>query len=443
MPELIVTKDLDIAGIDGIEVYRQNGGYEALAKALNEYQPDEIVELMKQAGLRGRGGAGFPTGLKWSFLAKNNMPRYLCCNADESEPGTFKDRMLMEKNPHMLIEGVLITSYACRVSTAFIYVRGELQLAAQQVERAVQEAYDAGLIGKNVMGTDFSVDIIVHRGAGAYICGEESALMESLEGRRGYPRLKPPFPAVIGLYGGPTVINNCETLCTIPPIIKNGAEWYASFGTEKSKGTRVFCLSGQVKKPGNYELPLGTPLRTLIYDEAYGGGILGDRALKAINPGGSSTFLLGADKVDTPLDFESIAAAGSMLGSGGTIVINEDTCMVGAILRAVEFYRDESCGKCTPCREGTYWMTEILERLEHGHGSEKDINLLMDICDNISGKSFCPLGDAATSLVTSGIKLFREEFKYHVEHGHCMVGRGVHAHPEIESVQEATLKAGA
>jgi NADH-quinone oxidoreductase subunit F len=441
MPELIVTKNLDIAGIDGIEVYRQNGGYEALAKALNEYQPDEIVELMKQSGLRGRGGAGFPTGMKWSFLAKNDMPRYLCCNADESEPGTFKDRMLMEKNPHMLIEGVLITSYACRVSTAFIYVRGELQLAAQQIERAVQEAYDAGLIGKNILGTGFSVDIIVHRGAGAYICGEESALMESLEGRRGYPRLKPPFPAVIGLYGGPTVINNCETLCTIPSIIKNGAEWYSSFGTEKSKGTRVFCLSGQVKKPGNYELPLGTPLRTLIYDEAYGGGILGDRELKAIIPGGSSTFLLGADKVDTPLDFESIAAAGSMLGSGGTIVINEDTCMVGTILRAVEFYRDESCGKCTPCREGTYWMTEILERLEHGHGSEKDMDLLKDICDNISGKSFCPLGDAATSLVTSGIRLFREEFEYHVKHGHCMVG-GVHAHPEIESAREATLKAG-
>ena len=424
MPELIVTKNLDVPGIDTLDVYRQHGGYEALAQALQQYQPDEIVNLIKTSGVRGRGGAGFPTGMKWSFLAKNDKPRYLCCNCDESEPGTFKDRMLMERNPHMLVEGVIITSYACRVTTAFIYIRGELSKAAQQVERAVQEAYDAGIIGKNILGSDYSLDVIVHRGAGAYICGEESALMESLEGRRGYPRLKPPFPAVVGLYGGPTVINNCETLCTIPAIIKGGADWYASFGTEKSKGTRVFCLSGHVKHPGNYELPLGTPLRTLIYDEQYGGGILDDKELKAIIPGGSSTFILGPDKVDTPLDFESIAAVGSMLGSGGVVIMNEDTCIVGAILRMTEFYRDESCGKCTPCREGTYWLTEILERLEHGHGKESDVNLLMDICDNISGKSFCPLGDAATSSITSGIKLFREEFLYHVTHGHCMVGPG-------------------
>ncbi len=251
--------------------------------------------------------------------------------------------------------------------------------------------------------------------------------MESLEGQRGYPRLKPPFPAAVGLYGGPTVINNCETLSTIPAIVKYGAEWYASFGTEKSKGTRVFCLSGQVKQPGNYELPLGTPIRTLIYDEQYGGGILNDKELKAIIPGGSSTFILGADKVDTPLDFEAIAAAGSMLGSGGVVVISEDTCIVGAVLRMTEFYRDESCGKCTPCREGTYWLTEILERLEHGHGKQKDIDLLMDICDNISGKSFCPLGDAATSTITSSIKLFREEYEYHVRHGHCLAGNNSHA----------------
>jgi NADH-quinone oxidoreductase subunit F len=422
MPERIITKDIDIPGIDSLEVYCQYGGYKALAKALSDYQPDQLVDLIKQSGLRGRGGAGFPTGLKWSFLAKNDKPRYLCCNADESEPGTCKDRVLMENIPHRLVEGVIITSYACRVTTAFIYVRGELAKAGRQVERAVQEAYDAGLIGKNILGSNYSLDVIVHRGAGAYICGEESALMESLEGRRGYPRLKPPFPAAVGLYGGPTVINNCETLATIPLIIDGGAEWYASFGTEKSKGTRMFCLSGHVKKPGNYELPLGTPLHTLIYDEEYGGGILGDKQLKAIIPGGSSTFILGADKVDTPLDFESIAAAGSMLGSGGVIVLNEDTCIVGAILRMTEFYRDESCGKCTPCREGTYWLTEILERLEHGHGKQKDIDLLADICDNISGKSFCPLGDAATSSITSGIKLFREEFEHHVQHGHCKVG---------------------
>jgi NADH-quinone oxidoreductase subunit F len=423
MPELIVTKNIDIPGIDSLEVYRQYGGYEALAKAF-KYQPDELVEMIKQSGVRGRGGAGFPTGMKWSFLAKNDKPRYLCCNSDESEPGTCKDRVIMEKIPHRLVEGVIITSYACRVKTAFIYVRGELALAADQVERAVQEAYEAGLIGSNIMDSGYDLDIIVHRGAGAYICGEESALMESLEGRRGYPRLKPPFPAVIGLYGGPTVINNCETLATIPPIVAGGAEWYASFGTEKSKGTRMFCLSGHVKKPGIYELPLGVPMRTLIYDEQYGGGILGDKALKAVVPGGSSTFILGADKIDTPMDYESIAAAGSMLGSGGVVVMNEDTCIVGAVLRMTEFYRDESCGKCTPCREGTYWLTEILERLEHGHGREKDIDLLLDICSNISGRSFCPLGDAATSSITSSIKLFREEYEYHITHGHCQVGPG-------------------
>jgi NADH-quinone oxidoreductase subunit F len=330
----------------------------------------------------------------------------------------------MEKIPHRLVEGVIITSYACRVKTAFIYVRGELALAADQVERAVQEAYDAGLLGSNILNSGYDLDIIVHRGAGAYICGEESSLMESLEGRRGYPRLKPPFPAVVGLYGGPTVINNCETLSTIPPIVAGGAEWYASFGTEKSKGTRLFCLSGHVKKPGVYELPLGVSMRTLIYDEQYGGGILGDKALKAVVPGGSSTFILGADKIDTPMDYESIAAAGSMLGSGGVIVMNEDTCIVGAVLRMTEFYRDESCGKCTPCREGTYWLTEILERLEHGHGRAKDIDLLLDICSNISGRSFCPLGDAATSSITSSIKLFRGEYEYHITHGHCQVGPG-------------------
>jgi NADH-quinone oxidoreductase subunit F len=424
MPELIITKNIDVPGIDTLAVYRQYGGYEGLAKALKEYQPDDLVELVKKSGLRGRGGAGFPTGMKWSFLAKNDKPRYLACNCDESEPGTFKDRMLMELIPHRLVEGVIITSYACRVTTAFIYVRGELALAARQVERAVQEAYDAGFIGKNILGSGYSLDIIVHRGAGAYICGEESALMESLEGRRGYPRLKPPFPAVIGLYGGPTVINNCETLATLPAIVLGGADWYASFGTEKSKGTRVFCLSGHVKKPGNYELPLGTSLRTLIYDEQYGGGMLGDRELKAIIPGGSSTFILGPDKIDTTLDFEAVAAAGSMLGSGGVIAIDDQTCMVGAVLRAVEFYRDESCGKCTPCREGTYWMTEILHRLEYGHGQQKDIDLLLDICDNIAGKSFCPLGDAATSMLTSSVKLFRDEYIYHVEHRRCKVGQG-------------------
>jgi len=419
MPELIVTKDIEVPGLDTLKVYRQHDGYRGLEKALKEYQPDDLVELVKKSGLRGRGGAGFPTGMKWGFLAKNEKPRYLCCNCDESEPGTFKDRMLMEKNPHQLVEGVILCSYACRVHIAFIYVRGELLHAARQVERAVEEAYAAGYLGENIQGSGYGLEVIVHRGAGAYICGEESALMESLEGRRGYPRLKPPFPAVIGLYGGPTVINNCETLSALPAIIRNGAEWYASFGTEKSKGTRIFCLSGQVKRPGNYELPLNATLRTLIYGEQYGAGILDDKALKAIIPGGSSAPMLGAEKLDVSMDYEAVAAAGSMSGSGGVIVISEDTCIVSAVLRITEFYRDESCGKCTPCREGTYWLTELLHRLEHGGGKQQDLDLLLDLCDNISGKSFCPLGDAATSSIVSSIKLFRDDFLEHIQQGRC------------------------
>ncbi|HLG76829.1 MAG TPA: NADH-quinone oxidoreductase subunit NuoF [Ktedonobacteraceae bacterium] len=438
MPELFVTKDIDVPGIDGIDVYRQYGGYDALTKALS-YQPDQLVDVIKASGLRGRGGAGFPTGMKWSFLAKNDKARYLCCNCDESEPGTCKDRQIMERIPHRLVEGVIIASYACNVHTAFIYVRGELAKAGRQVEKAVEEAYAAGLIGRNIQGSGFDLEVVVHRGAGAYICGEESALMESLEGKRGYPRLKPPFPAVIGLYGGPTVINNCETLATLPPVLTAGVESFTSYGTEKSKGTRIFCLSGHVKKPGVYELPLGTPMRTLIYDEQYGGGILGNKQLKAIIPGGSSAPMLAPDKLDTPLDFEAVAAAGSMLASGGMIIIDEDTCIVGAILRMTEFYRDESCGKCTPCREGTYWLVELLERLEHGHGLAKDIDLMRDICDNISGKTLCPLGDAATGSIVSGIKLFREEFEYHVLHGRCKVGPGS-KRPERA---EAALPAGA
>ncbi len=433
-PELIITKHLDVPGIDTLAVYQKHGGYQALEKTLKTpFQPDDVVEMVKKSGLRGRGGAGFPTGTKWGFLPKESpKPRYLCCNADESEPGTFKDRMLMEKNPHLLVEGVILSAYATKVHHAFIYVRGELALAGRQVARAVQEAYDAGYIGNNILGSGYDLEVTVHRGAGAYICGEESALMESLEGRRGYPRLKPPFPAVVGLYGGPTVINNAETLATVPAIIKNGPEWYASFGTEKSKGTRIYCLSGHVNKPGNYELPLGTPLRALIED--YGGGVWKGKKLKAVVPGGSSTPFLTPDKLDTPMDFESIAAAGSMLGSAGVIVLDEETCIVGAVLRMSEFYRDESCGKCTPCREGTYWMVELLERLEHGHGSEKDVPLLLDICDNISGKSFCPLGDAATSCIVSSIKLFRDEYLYHIREGRCMVGPGALAPAGVAGV---------
>jgi len=417
----IVTRNIDVPGIAHIDVYRERGGYEALARALKDFSPEQLVEEVKKAGLRGRGGAGFATGMKWSFLPPTSpKPRYLIVNCDESEPGTFKDRMLMELNPHLLVEGVIIASYATKVHHAFLYIRGELPYARRQVERAVEEARAAGFIGEQIQGSDFDLQITVSGGAGAYICGEESALMESLEGKRGYPRLKPPFPAVVGLYGGPTVINNTETIATLPAIVSLGAETYAAYGTERSRGTRIFCLSGHVNRPGNYELPLGTPLRVLIED--FGGGVRGNKRLKAVIPGGSSVPYLTPDKLDTPLDFESIAAAGSMLGSGGVIVLDEDTCIVGATLRMTEFYRDESCGKCTPCREGTYWLVQLLERLEHGEGRESDLDLLNDICDNIAGKSFCPLGDAATSSIVSSIKLFRDEYLHHVSAHTCLVG---------------------
>ncbi len=420
MDERILTRYIDVTGIDTLEVYRQHSGYEALSKALTELSPQEIVAMVTQSGLGGRGGAGFPTGTKWGLLAKTS-PRYLCCNADEGEPGTFKDRMLIERLPHQLLEGMIITGYACQVATAFIYIRGEFAFASRQLQRAIDEAHVAGLLGENILGSGYNLDIIIHRGAGAYICGEETALLESLEGRRGYPRLRPPFPPASGLYGSPTVINNCETLSTIPAIVRHGAQWYAAFGTAKSKGTRLFSLSGHVKKPGNYELSIGTPLRTLIYDEAYGNGILDDRTLKAVMPGGSSTALLGPEHLSATLDAESLEAAGSVPGSGGVIVLHDGVCIVAAVQRISEFYRDESCGKCTPCREGTYWLASILERLEHGQGKERDIDLLLDICSNISGKSFCALGDFATGAIASSIKLFRAEYEYHIREKRCMI----------------------
>jgi NADH-quinone oxidoreductase subunit F len=420
-----VTENFEVPDIDQIAVYQAHGGYEALKKALKTFQPDELVEEVKKSGLRGRGGAGFATGLKWSFLPKESpKPRYLCVNGDESEPGTFKDRMIMEVSPHLLVEGVIVASYATKVHHAFIYIRGELLKAGLQVERAVREAAEAGFVGKNILGSGFDLSITVHHGAGAYICGEESALLESLEGKRGYPRLKPPFPAVVGLYGGPTVINNVETIATLPAIARHGGAVYAAYGTEKSKGTRVYCLSGHVNRPGNYEAPLGLPLRTLI--EQYGGGMREGRQVKGIIPGGSSTPILGADKIDIALDYESVVAAGSMLGSGGVIVLDDQTCIVAATLRMSEFYRDESCGKCTPCREGTFWLVQLLERLEAGEGKESDIDLLLDICDNMAGKVFCPLGDAATSPIISSIKLFRDEYIHHVREHACLVGPGAH-----------------
>ncbi len=404
----ILFKDIDVPGLTSLGVYEGKGGYQALKKAFAQ-KPEEIVEIVKASGLRGRGGAGFPAGLKWSFLAKDVFPRYLVCNADESEPGTCKDRELLEKNPHRLIEGMILTSYACRVSKAYIYFRGEFQHAADLMDKAIEEAYAKGYLGKNVMGSGMDLDLYTHLGAGAYICGEESALLNSLEGRRGEPRLKPPFPAVEGLYAKPTVVNNVETLSVVPWIVNEGADKYAAIGTEKSKGTKLVSVSGHVKKPGNYEIIMGMSTREIIYDLA--GGIRGDNKLKAFIPGGSSTPMLPADKVDVGYDYESIAAAGSMLGSGALIVMDHTVNVVEATLRLSYFYMHESCGKCTPCREGTRWMWQILGKLQAGIGTNGHVDKLLDICDNMSFKCFCPLGDAAVGPVASSIKYFRSDYE--------------------------------
>ncbi len=419
--EYQLLKHRGIPGFDKLDVYRANGGYKGLERTLS-MQPDEVVAEVKTSGLRGRGGAGFPAGMKWSFIPKVSGPKYVTCNTDESEPGTFKDHELIENNPHQLIEGVLITCYAINSGHGFIYVRGEFARGIRVLKRAVEEARAAGLVGKNILGSGFDCEVVIHSGAGAYICGEESALLESLEGKRGYPRLRPPFPAVAGLYARPTVINNCETLSNVPHVMREGAEWYSRFGTEKTKGFRVYCLSGHVERPGNYELECGTTFRTLINE--LGGGAWKGRKIKCFIPGGSSTPMLApTDEVmDTPMDFEGIAARGSMQGSAGVVIMDDQTCIVGAVLRLVEFYKEESCGKCTPCREGTQWLVQMLHRLENGEGRPGDLELITDVGNNIAGKSFCLLGDSAPVPYNSALKLFREEFEYHITHKTCMVG---------------------
>ncbi|TQN33107.1 NADH dehydrogenase subunit F [Haloactinospora alba] len=399
-----------------LEAYRESGGYEALRTALT-MEPATLVDTVKSAGLRGRGGAGFPAGMKWSFLpADNPNPRYLVINADESEPGTCKDVPLMLANPHALIEGIAISAHAIRSSHAFIYVRGEVLHVIRRLKHAVAEAYDAGLLGSDILGTGFDLEVVVHAGAGAYICGEETALLDSLEGYRGQPRLKPPFPAVSGLYASPTVVNNAESIASVPSIVANGVEWFTSMGTEKSAGFGLFSLSGHVAVPGQYEAPLGVTLRELL-DMA--GGVRGGHELKFWTPGGSSTPILTAEHLDTPLDFESISAEGSMLGTRALQIFDETTCVVRAVGRWIEFYAHESCGKCTPCREGNYWMVQVLHRLERGDGTEEDVDKLLDICDNVLGRSFCALGDGATSPVTSSVKYFRQEYIDHMKHGGC------------------------
>jgi NADH-quinone oxidoreductase subunit F len=416
----VLTKNIDVPNLLQIDVYESLGGYKNLAKALKEYTPDSIVDIVKKSGLRGRGGAGFPTGMKWGFVPKDSgKPIYLCVNADESEPGTFKDRLIIEKDPHQLIEGIVISAYALNCHRAFIYIRGEFAYGAGVLNKAIGEALNKGYLGKNILDSGFDLELSVHRGAGAYICGEETALLESIEGKRGHPRLKPPFPAVVGLYGAPTVINNVETLANVPHIIENGAEWYASIGTERNTGTRLFGVSGHVKKRGVYELPMGTPLKELIYDHC--GGVRDGRQLKAIVPGGSSVPVMTADQIDVALDFDSVAEAGSMLGSAGVIVMDDSTCMVKAARVLAKFYAEESCGQCSQCREGTEWLYRILSRIENGNGRVGELELMLDICANMKGKTICPLSDAAAMPIESYIQKFYDEFAAHIKEQRCVV----------------------
>jgi NADH-quinone oxidoreductase subunit F len=396
--------------------YRRAGGYEALPKAL-AMPPDEVIATVKASGLRGRGGAGFPTGVKWGFIPQgDNKPHYLVVNADESEPGTCKDIPTMLQTPHSVVEGAIIAAYAIRAQRAFIYVRGEVLHVLRRMQHAVAEAYEAGYLGTNILGSGLDLDIVVHGGAGAYECGEETALLDSLEGYRGQPRLKPPFPAIEGLYASPTVVNNVESIASVPYIITNGAEAFAAIGTEKSKGFGIFSLSGHVTTPGQYEAPLGVTLRELL---SLAGGVRAGHRLKFWTPGGSSTPIFTHEHLDVPLDFESVGAAGSMLGTRALQIFDETTCVVRATLRWMEFYEHESCGKCTPCREGTYWIVQLLHSLERGEGSEADLDKLLDICDNILGRAFCPFGDGAISPVVSSIKYFRDEFIEHSKRGGC------------------------
>jgi NADH-quinone oxidoreductase subunit F len=399
-----------------LAAYRRGGGYRALPKALG-MSPDQVIQLVKDSVLRGRGGAGFPTGVKWGFIPQGDgKPHYLVVNADESEPGACKDMPTLLANPQALIEGIVIAAYAIRADKAFIYVRGEVLHVIRRVQHAVAEARAAGFLGTDILGSGYDLDVVVHAGAGAYICGEETALLDSLEGFRGQPRLKPPFPAIAGLYACPTVVNNVESIASIPAIVASGADWFAAMGTEKSKGFGIFSLSGHVSTPGQYEAPLGTTLRELL---ELAGGIRAGHSLKFWTPGGSSTPLFTHEHLDVPLDYESVAKAGSMLGTRSIQLFDETTCVVRVTLRWIEFYQHESCGKCTPCREGSYWVVQLLDQLERGQGSESDLEKLLDICDNITGRSFCALGDSIQAPVGSSIKYFRDEYLEHLRQGGC------------------------
>jgi NADH-quinone oxidoreductase subunit F len=413
----LISKRFGIPDSRKIDVALQLGAYQALDKALKQFTPEQLIDEVKKSNLRGRGGAGFSTGMKWSFVPKNSpKPKYVICNADESEPGTCKDRPLMEMDPHQLIEGIIIAGRAIDAHRGFIYIRGEYRYVLDIVETAIEEAYSRGYLGKSILGSGFDFDLLIHTGAGAYECGEESALMESLEGKRGYPRIKPPFPAVVGLYGCPTIINNVETLSTVPAILLEGGETYANRGTPKNGGTRMLCVAGHVNKPGIYEIPLGMNMKKFLEEVA--GGIPGGKKLKAIIPGGSSCPLFKADEIDIAMDYDTVAKAGSMLGSGGMVVIDEDTCMVDMARRIMHFYAHESCGWCIPCREGTAWLQKTLDRFHAGYGRQEDIGLIGDLASNMLGRTFCPLGDAAAMPTISIVEKFRNEFEDHLQ-GRC------------------------
>ncbi len=431
----ILTEHIDVPGLSTFEVYRKLGGYRSVEKALKEMNPMQVVEEVKTSNLRGRGGAGFPAGMKWSFLARGTgKPHYLICNADESEPGTFKDRYLMERNPHLLIEGIIVSAFALEAKTAYIYIRGELFYVLRILEKAIKEAYQAGFLGKNILGSDYSLDIFCHPGGGAYICGEETALIESLEGKRGNPRMKPPFPAVSGLWGCPTVVNNVETLSSVPWIIMNGGAAYAQTGVGKSTGTKLISACGHINHPGIFEVEMGLPVEEFIYSDQWCGGIRDGHQLKAVVAGGSSVPVLPASLIlktaagqPRLISYESLSEGGfqtgTMLGSGGFIVMDDTTCIVSNVLNFTRFYHHESCGQCSPCREGTGWMEKVLHQLEEGKGSMKDIDLLMDVANHIEGNTICPLGDAAAWPVSSAIRHFRSEFEEHVTSGKCPLSR--------------------
>ena len=418
MSEYVLFKHLIDPDVRQLANYQKLGGYEGMEKAL-KMERDTIIEEVKKSNLRGRGGAGFPCGLKWSFMPKGEGQKYFVCNAEEGEPGTFKDRYIMSENPHQLIEGMVIGGYAIDATVGYIYFRGEFKFVADIMQKAIDEAYAAGLLGTDIKGSGVDFDLHIHLGAGAYICGEETGLIQSLEGYSGQPRLKPPFPAQYGVFGKPTTVNNVETIACVPDIIRRGADWFLTIGPERNNGTKIFSVSGHVNKPGNYELPMGTSLREIIYEHA--GGILDGKKVKAIIPGGSSAPVLGADQLDVAMDFDSLKEVDSMLGSGGIVVRHEDTCIVEAFAKLADFYAHESCGQCTPCREGTPWMASILKNIEAGQGKEGDIELLYDICEKIMGRTICPLGDAAVLCVKGALDRFRDEFDYHIANGRCMV----------------------